>query len=91
MYKYILMITVIGVCNGSTKRQVFKLLNVLSGRTEAAGRSQALQVLGFLEIPLVLHTHPSGCTVVPYSVERARKIWQHLTAIKPLAVIMGLT
>lgn len=85
------MIIVIPVCNGSTKRQVFKLIDVLSGWTEAAGRSQDLQVLGFVEIALVPRTHPSGCAVVPCGVERARKIWQHLTAIKPLAVLMGLT
>jgi len=85
------MIIVIRVCNTSTMRQVSKLINVFSGQTGAAGRSQALQVLAFLEITSLLHVHPSGYAAVLCSEGRARRVWEHLTAIKPLAVIVWLT
>lgn len=51
--------------------------------TEAAEGSQVRQLLAFLEIILLLHRHPPAAL---RCWARARRIWQHLTTIKPRAV-----
>lgn len=49
--------------------KVLKFINVPSSQTEAA----VLQVLAFPEIMLLLHMHPSSCTVVLRNVVGGKK------------------